>query len=92
MIYLFFVLGFVAFSDCGGWVLVSVVARGCPSLAASLAVEHGLSSAGSVPVAHGLSCSTARGGIPDRGLNCVPCIGRRVLNHWTTREVQKGVF
>ena len=92
MIDLFFVLGFVACSDCGGWGLVSVVARGFPSVAASLAVERGLSSAGSVAVAHGLSCSTARGGIPDWGLNCVPCIDRRALNHWTTREVQSVHF
>ena len=41
VIYLFFVLGFVAFSDCGGWGLVSVVARGFPSLVASLAWSVG---------------------------------------------------
>ena len=24
---------------------------------------------------------------PTRGWTCVPCIGRQILNHWTTREV-----
>ena len=24
---------------------------------------------------------------PDQGLNPVPCIGRQILTHWTTREV-----
>ena len=24
---------------------------------------------------------------PDQILNCVPCTGRQILNHWTTREV-----
>ena len=24
---------------------------------------------------------------PTRARTCLPCIGRRILNHWTTREV-----
>ena len=39
-------------------------------------------------VAWRLSCSEARGILPDQGSNCVSCIGRRKLNHWTTRKVQ----
>ncbi|XP_022420629.1 COX assembly mitochondrial protein homolog isoform X6 [Delphinapterus leucas] len=35
---------------------------------------------GSVVAAHELSCLT-------RDLTRVPCIGRRILNHWTAREV-----
>ena len=42
--------------------------------------------AGSVVVAHGSSCSTACGIFPDWGSNRVPCIGRQILNHCTTRE------
>ena len=43
--------------------------------------------AGSVIVAHGPSCSAARGIFPDQGLNPrVPCIGRQTLNHCATRE------
>ena len=41
---------------------------------------------GSVVVAHGLSCSTACGILPDQARTCVPCIGRRILNHCATRE------
>ena len=50
-------------SPCGGALLVA---------AASLAVEHGLSSAGSVVVAHGLCCSAACGLFPDQGSNLCP--------------------
>ena len=37
---------------------------------------------------HGLSCSTSCGIFLEQGWwTCVPCIGRRILNHWTAREV-----
>ena len=64
---------------------------------ASLVVEKGsrvqtpdcrLQSADSVVVAHGLSCSVACGIFLDQGSNRVSCIGRRILNHWTTREAK----
>ena len=42
---------------------------------ASVVVARGLCGAGSVVVAHGLSCSAACGIFPDQGLN--PC-----LLHW----------
>ena len=29
---------------------------------------------------------------PTRGRTCVPCIGRWILNHWTTREILKNYF
>ena len=29
---------------------------------------------------------------PTRDQTCVPCIGRRILNHWTTREVLPANF
>ena len=41
----------------------------------------------SVGVACGLSCSGAFGIFSDQGSDQCPCIGRQVLNHWTTREV-----
>ena len=52
------------------------------------ALEH----AGSVVAAHGLSCPAC--GMWDlssltRDRTCVPCLGRQILNHWTSREVPK---
>ena len=41
----------------------------------------------SVVEAHGVSCPVACGIFLDRESNPVPCIGRQILNHWTTREV-----
>ena len=46
------------FNSCGAW--------------ASVAVARGLYSAGSVVVAHGLSCSAACGIFPSQGLNLCP--------------------
>ena len=40
----------------------------------------------SVVVAHGLSCFVACGIFPTRARTHVPCIGRQILNHCTTRE------
>ena len=51
----------------------------------TLALERRLSSC-----AQGLSCPKARGIFPDQGLNPVPCIGRQILNHWSTREVPRA--
>ena len=42
--------------------------------------------ADSVVVVHGLSCSAACGIFRVRDRTCVPCIGRRILNHCSTRE------
>ena len=47
-----------------------------------------LRSTGSAVVAPRLSCSEACGIYPDRDQTHVPCIGRWILLHWTTREVQ----
>ena len=66
--------------------------------AASLVVEHGLwalglssslalYSTGSIVVAHGLGCSLACGISQTRDQTCVSCIGRQVVNHWTTKEI-----
>ena len=64
-----------------GYSLAAVI--GLLIVVASLVVEHGLEHAGSVVVAHGLSCSEASWTRDQVG---IPCIGRWILNHCTTRE------
>ena len=60
---------------------------------ASAVAEHALCDTwDSVVVAHGLSRSVACEIFPDLGSNCVLCIGRWILNHWTPREVPHGSF
>ena len=39
-----------------------------------------------VAVVHGLCCPPACGIFPSWGRMHVPCTGRQILNHWTTRE------
>ena len=77
--------------------LVVVVARGLLLLAAcgllfagaSLVAERGLSSSPLVVVVHELSCSAATCGILlTRDQTRVPWIGRWILSHCSTREVQ----
>ena len=41
----------------------------------------------SVVVAHGHVTLRHEGSSWTRDQTCVPCIGRRILNHWATREV-----
>lgn len=53
----------------------------------SVVTAGGLESAGSIAVAHRLICFMARGIFSHQGSNHVLCIGRRILNHWTCREV-----
>ena len=69
-----------AFSSCSDWWLLFVAALGLLIAVASLVV------------AHGLSCSIACGIFLGQGLNPFPCIGRRILNHCTTREVPPSGF
>ena len=64
----------------------AVAAHGPQSTWASVVVACRLQSAGSVVVAHGLSCSAALGSSWTRAGTRVPCIGRWILNHCTTRE------
>ena len=61
-------------------------------LTGSVVVAHRPQSTSSVVVANGLSCSVARGIFPDQESNLCPCIGRRILNHCTTREVLNILF
>ena len=61
-----------AFSSCGKWGPLFIAVRGPLTVAASLLLRStGSRHAGSVVVAHGPSCSAARGILPDQGLN--PC-------------------
>ena len=69
------------FSCCGAWAL---------GLAGFGVAAHGLSSCSCWATGCRLSsCRTwaqfPQGirSLPDRGLNCVPCIARQILNHWT---------
>ena len=79
-----------AFSWCGEWGPLFIAVRGPLTVAASLVVEHKLqtrrlSSCGS-------RAQLLRGmwDLPRPGLEPVsPCIGRRILNHCTTREAPR---
>ena len=67
------------------------VARGHCSLAASHC--SGFSRPGGVIAeAHGLSCPRHVGSSQIRDQTHVSCIGRQILNHWTTREVPNNEF
>ena len=71
------------YSSCGARLLIAV---------ASLVAARRLQSRGSVVVVHGLRCPATSGIFLDQRLNPVPCIGRQILNHWTTREVLGNIF
>ena len=85
--YLFLVLAVLglhcctrAFSSCHEWGLLS-----------SCSVQASRAWASVVAVC-GLSCSVACGSSLTRDQTCVLCIGRQILNHWTTREVPISVL
>ena len=86
-IYLFLAaLGFChcagAFSSCNEW--------GRPTLHCgdfSCCGAQALECAGSVVGAHGLNYPEAGESSQTRDRTRVPCIGRQILNQWTTREV-----
>ena len=64
--------------------LASISGWGTEISQASLwALEHGFSSPGTCGLSHPVAC----GILSDQGLNLVPCIGRQILTHWTTRDV-----
>ena len=91
-----------AFSSCGKQGLLFVAVHGILIVVASLVAEHrlqasvvvahGLQSAGSVVVVHGLNCSVACGIFRTRVQTHVPCIGRQILNHCATRETPSMFF
>ena len=67
-----------------------VVARRLLFAVTSLVVAHSLQSTGSVVVIHRLSFPSICGIFPDQGQTCVPCVGRQILNHGTTRAFLVG--
>ena len=58
----------------------------------SIVVVPGLQSTGSIDVPTGLAAPWHEGPSQTRDWTCVPCIGRQILNHWTTREVLQHSF
>ena len=94
-----------AFSSCGEHGLLFVVGHGLLIAVASLVAEHRLQvrrlqqlwHAGSVVVACGLQSAglvapQPVGSSGTRGQTHVPCIGRCILKHCATREVQQTNF
>ena len=82
-----------AFSSCSQWELLSrcgVWASHCGGF--SWYGAPALWFLGSVVGVHGFSCSESCGIFPHQGSNPCPSIGRRILNHWTTREVSCITF
>ena len=69
----------------GGYSLLQC--SGLLIMVASLVRKQGLWNTGSVVVAYRLCCSVAHGIFLEQRLNLCPCIGRQILNYWTTREV-----
>ena len=59
----------------------------CVGFSSCSSQAHELQLAGSVVVAHGLSCSMEWESSRIRDQTHVPCIGRPILNQWTAREV-----
>ena len=77
-----------AFSSCGKWELLSSCgARASHRRGFSCCGAWALGVRASVVVANGLSCTWYVGSSQTRDRTRVPCIGGRILNHWTTREV-----
>ena len=72
-------------SCCRAWAVGHVGLSRC-SLMSSVVVVRGLQNAGSVAAPGQMESFWTRDG------NHVPYIGRRILNQWTTREVQERCF
>ena len=70
----------------------SLVLLGLLTAEAPLVAERGFGAFGFSIVAHGPRCPAACAAFQEQGLNRVPCIGKQVLNHQTTREVPFTVF
>ena len=77
-----------AFSSCGKQGLFFVVEHGLLIVVASLLAEHGLQACRLQQLwLTGLVAPQHVGSSRTRAQTRVPCIGRRILNHCTTREV-----
>ena len=93
------------FCSCGWWGILFIAvlglltggfsccrAQALGAQASVAAVMHGLSSLGSVAVAHRLSCSAACGIFQTRDWAHVRCTGRPILIHGTIREVPRFII
>lgn len=60
-----------------------------PGVWASVPVARGFESVCPAAVAQGVSCSLACGIFLAQGSNQCPCIARRILNPWTTKEAHR---
>ena len=80
-----------AFSSCRDWGLLCSQVHRLLAAVASLVEEPGVYSMGSA-VSHEFSYPAACGIFPTRDGTCVPCIGRHIRNHWTTRKIPKQAF
>ena len=69
------------------WKPLFVAVQGLIFAVAFPAVEYRLQVIEAAAMAHGLVCSKACGIFLDQGSN--PCNEQWILNHWTTREVQR---
>ena len=69
-----------AFSSWGRWGLLLPGVCGLLFAVASLVAGHRL------------SCSVSCGIFLDQELSLCPCIGRQILNHWTTRDAPVSSF
>ena len=77
-----------AFSSHSGRGLLSGRSAWTPHCGGFSCGTQALGAQASVLVAHRLSCSEARGIFLDHGSTSVPCLARRILNHWTTGKAQ----
>ena len=86
-------MGFLQFRGAGATVAVG-------GLLSVVASEHRLRArrlqylqhVGSVVVVQGPSCPVACGSLQTRDRTRVLCSGRKILNHWTSREAQSFFF
>ena len=80
--------------SCCSWALSSCSEQGLLSSCGARASRYGgfscgaraLGHSGSVAVVHGLGCPQVWESSQTRGWSRFPCIGRRILYHWTTGE------
>ena len=78
-------------SSCSEWGLLLITAHRLLTGVASLGAEHRLQARGPQQLQHtGLLAPWHVGSSWPRDQTRVPCTGRWILNHWTTREVPTG--
>ena len=78
-----------AFSSCGKWGPLFMAVRGPLTVAASLVAEHRLQTCRLSNCGSRAQLLRGMWDLPRPGLRThVPCIGRQILNHCTTREAQ----